>query len=240
MLDLALTIHSTLSHKILTMTKQTHGMVSSSTSIAPLDEPEYPLVKSRRKLALNNETQLYHARLCAVERCCCACHDSTNVQARSWMRLEFSSWNRCNKASCRNSKKANLWFSLTQIGIPLAGSLSLNFVLGSQQLHTTLSFRSDLDFPRVVRRTSPGFKLLHDAQHINGKGWPEVKRDLIELFDSGKASPKDVDPDGNTWLDVCFCVNLIREVAYPVIEAIIRSMVYQQKRHPILNARYAS
>ncbi|KAH8753749.1 ankyrin repeat-containing domain protein [Hyaloscypha sp. PMI_1271] len=96
-----------------------------------------------------------------------------------------------------NAKNASLWVSLTQVGVPLAVRVSLDFVLSSQQSHITPS----LGFQRVVRRTSPGFKLLWELEGGHRNDWGRARQDLLELFESGEASPRDVDPDGNTWLE---------------------------------------
>ncbi|RDL36101.1 uncharacterized protein BP5553_06713 [Venustampulla echinocandica] len=54
---------------------------------------------------------------------------------------------------------------------------------------------------RVVRRTSPGFKLLWELESGQRRDWDRARQDLLELFETGKASPRDIDPDGQTWLE---------------------------------------
>jgi hypothetical protein len=202
---IVLTIHRMISHKQLSILEQINTRLSSFPATASIDEPEFTLPKSKNRFsALVNRPQLYQQRLCSLNRCCCACHDAITLHGRSWsLRLPLSpwSWKGCNKASCRNAKNASLWISLTQVGVPLAVRVSLDFVLSSQQSHITPS----LGFQRVVRRTSPGFKLLWELEGGHRNDWGRARQDLLELFESGEASPRDVDPDGNTWLEVC-CV----------------------------------
>jgi len=61
-----------------------------------------------------------------------------------------------------------------------------------------------LTFQRVVGNDSPGFKYLRELRKGRVLDWEEAKGELQNLFDSGKASPRDVDPDGQTWIEVRF------------------------------------
>lgn len=142
----------------------------------------------------------YQNEICGLRKCYCDCHQTTSLQPRFWpLRISSSaSWKPCSKASCRNSKNASVWISFTQIGIRLAISLSLDVMLSSQESY----IRPSLSFQRVVRRTSPGFTILYELELGVRKDWGKAKQDLLELFESGKASPRDVDPDGATWLEV--------------------------------------
>jgi hypothetical protein len=171
-----------------------------------IEEPESALFKPKsKKSGLTNHPQLYQKRLCSLNRCCCACHETTFLQGRSWSLKCPSSWiwRQCNKASCQHAKNVSFWFSLTQLGVPWAVCVSFDFMLSSHQSHISPS----LGFQRVVRRTSPGFKLLWELQTGQRKDWIRARQDLTELFESGKASPQDVDPDGQTWLEVCWVIN---------------------------------
>lgn len=145
--------------------------------------------------------QLYQEELCRLKRCCCACHETVSIQGRFWPTKLSSSlwlWKSCNKSTCRNARGASILVSLTQIGIPLAFCVGLEFMIGSRESY----IHPFLNLPPVVRRTSPGFKLLWELQTGQRADWNRAKEDLLELFQTGKASPKDVDPDGETWLEV--------------------------------------
>jgi hypothetical protein len=116
------------------------------------------------------------------------------------MRLPSSSWlwNKCDTAFCKNSKTASIWISLTPVGVPWAVRAGLSYMFSSQQSYISPS----LDFQRVVRSTSPGFKLLWELETGQRRDWNKARQDLTELFDSGQASARDVDRDGRTWLEV--------------------------------------
>lgn len=101
--------------------------------------------------------------------------------------------------SSENSKNASIWISLSQIGIPYAVYASLSFMFTSQRS----SISPSLGYQRVVRNTSPGFKLLWELETKQRTDWDRARQDLVELFNRRQASPKDVDPDGRTWLEVC-------------------------------------
>jgi hypothetical protein len=195
-----------MSHQQISLLEQINTRLSCFPATTHIDGPEFPLITKpkNRKSALMNHSHLYQERLCSLKRCCCVCHDAITLLGGPWfltLPLSSWSWKGCNKAFCRNAKSASFWVSLTQIGVPLAVRVSLDFVLSSQQSHITPS----LSFQRVVRRTSPGFKLLFELAGGHRQDWDKARQDLLELFKSGEASPRDIDPDGKTWLDVC-CV----------------------------------
>ena len=81
-----------------------------------------------------------------------------------------------------------------------------------------------MEIQRVCDSTSPGFKALEefnassfgidyslDEEEVT-KLWEIAKErkvvELKRLFTSGEASPLDVDPDGHTWLEVSFQMNI--------------------------------
>lgn len=81
-----------------------------------------------------------------------------------------------------------------------------------------------MEIQRVCDSTSPGFKALEefnassfgidyslDEEEVT-KLWEIAKErkvvELKRLFASGEASPLDVDPDGHTWLEVSFQMNI--------------------------------
>lgn len=59
-----------------------------------------------------------------------------------------------------------------------------------------------LGFQRVVKFTSPGFEVLWELQSHRRGDWLAAGDDLLTLFNSGEASPRDIDPEGKTWLEV--------------------------------------
>ena len=153
------------------------------------------------KPALRSDQLLYQRKVCYTKTCCCTCHDSSFVQGEGWsLKLPSSSWlwNSCSKASCKNSKTTSIWISLTSIGVPWAIRAGLSYMFSSQQSYISPS----LDFQRVVKNTSPGFKLLWELETGQRRDWKIAQKDLAVLFESGQASPRDLDRDGRTWLEV--------------------------------------
>jgi hypothetical protein len=187
-------------------------LLSTSQSAVSVDEGEFVSrkPKSKNSAVINNPLR-YQQELCSRNRCCCVCHDTLLLQGRAWslkLPSAHSLWKPCNKKSCENSKNASLWIGLSQIGIPYAIRAGLSFMFNSQRSFITPS----LDFQRVVRNTSPGFKLLWELETEQRGDWTRVRQDLMELFDSGQASPRDVDRDGRTWLEVCPVISSFCEV----------------------------
>jgi hypothetical protein len=140
----------------------------------------------------------YQKEICGLRKCYCDYHQTTSLQIWPLRISSSSSWKPCSKASCQNSKNASVWISFTQIGIRLAISLSLDVMLSSQESY----IRPSLSFQRVVRRTSPGFKILYELQYGVRTDWSKAKQHLLELFETGRASPRDIDPNGRMWLEV--------------------------------------
>lgn len=188
--------------------------IATAPSIEEMDLT--PATNKRLKRVPEIHSQLYQERLCRLKRCCCGCHDTMSLQARFWP-LKFScsswTWKACNKSSCRNAKNASIWISLTQIGIRAAVCINLDVMFNFQGSYISPS----LSFQRVVRRTAPGFKLLWELQTGRRTDWGRAKRDLLELFETGKASPRDIDPDGNTWLEVCSALTCVYLICLTVI-----------------------
>ena len=187
--------------ELLQLLKNTAPLPCITAEASTKEQDLAPVTNKRPKRLVEKNSQLYQERLCRLKRCCCACHDTMSLQTRFWP-LKFSCsswiWKACNKLSCRNTRKASIWISLTQIGIGIAVCISLDVRFSFQESNISPS----LSFPRVVRRTSPGFKLLWELQTGQNQDWARARQDLLELFKSGKASPQDIDPDGRTWLEV--------------------------------------
>jgi hypothetical protein len=157
---------------------------------------EPPEVRSRRS------TQYNPAKRCGIKKCCCTCHDTTLLRGIFWsieVPILSSFWKPCNSSSCANATSASIWLGFRQIGIPWTIYANLNLIWSSQQLCLSPS----LSFQRVVGYDSPGFKLLRELRKGHITDWDEARGELQNLFDSGKASPLDIDPDGETWLEVC-------------------------------------
>lgn len=175
----------------------------SQTQAAPEVASLTPLRPRQKKAASIDDPLIYQKRQCSLNRCCCTCHDNTFlIQGGGWsVKLpSLWGWKPCSKLSCQNSKNASIWISLTKVGIPWAVKASLNFMFSSHQS----SISPSLDFQRVVKNTSPGFELLWKLETGQLRDWVKARHDLVKLFDSGEASPRDVDPNGRTWLEVCF------------------------------------
>jgi hypothetical protein len=185
---------------LLQLLKQ--GTILPSATTAPSFDALVlaPAKNERARRMLLRHPQLHQEESCRLKRCCCACHDTTSLQTRFWT-LKLSSswfWKACNKSSCRNAKSVSIWINLTQIGIQRAICVSFDVMFNSHKSYIAPS----LSFQRVVRRTSPGFKLLWELETGQRTDWNRAKQDLLELFETGKASPRDIDPDGRTWLEV--------------------------------------
>lgn len=139
--------------------------------------------------------------LCRLKKCCCACHDTIAIRTNFWS-LKLSTtwfWKVCDRPSCRNSKNASIRVNLTPIGIQMAICLSLDLMFNSFES----SISPSLSFQRVVAYSSPGFKLVEQLQTGSLMHLDTIICRIRELFDTGKASPRDIDPDGVTWLEVC-------------------------------------
>ena len=138
------------------------ALVNSVTSVD--DESEFAPSKPRKKqikLSVGfTNPEYYQKRLCYLQKCCCTCHDPISDQSRqSWsqkiplMSSFLSPWNR---SSCVISKSTSIWISLSQLGVPWAIYINMDFMWSSQQFYMSPLLRVQ----RVVKRTSPGFKLL--------------------------------------------------------------------------------
>ncbi|KAH8595828.1 ankyrin repeat-containing domain protein [Bisporella sp. PMI_857] len=104
---------------------------------------------------------------------------------------------RCSRSICAKASKASLRINLTQWGVLWAVEARLEWFWSAQKgfIYPSLSF------DKVVRRTSPGFKLLWELQTGQKTDWQLARKELLELFQSGLASPHDLDPEGYTWLE---------------------------------------
>jgi hypothetical protein len=161
----------------------------------------YHFRKNKLQRVLARQRGLYQEKACFSAKCCCACHDNISFSGRSWfLKVPMLSQiqNPCSRSSCGYAKKASLWISLTQIGIPWAVYARLEIMWNFQNAFISPS----LSFERVVRHTSPGFKLLWELESGQKGNWPEARQELLDIFESGRASHRDIDPDGETWLEV--------------------------------------
>lgn len=224
-------------------TQQEHGrLLAQLTAHLPrhseapetFEEPELTLRKPKsRVLAAIDCLEAYQSVLCSQNRCCCVYHGSVSVQGRSWF-LKLPStlriWEQCSLKSCQNARHYSLWLGLTQLGIPLAIHLNLDFVLNAQQYRILPS----VCFQRVVRRTSPGFKLLHELETFQKRDWESARQEIPDLFTSGQCSPQDVDPDGRTWLEVCLLAACAEIFAKSKQENFVKTMVTWQQTYTVL------
>lgn len=137
---------------------------------------------------------------CAINKCYCSCHESTSISGRFWsLRLPLPSYlmRSCNRSSCSNYKRASLWISLRQIGIPYAVIASLDMMWNSQNTFISPS----LQIRRVVSWNAPAFMAVRDVRWLQIE-WQEAREKLVGLFRSGQVSPLDVLPDGMTLVEV--------------------------------------
>jgi hypothetical protein len=143
---------------------------------------------------------------CSVGKCFCSCHDTMSIKGRFWSANVPSIFQgKCSRASCINAQRLSLWISLTQLGIPIAVTVGLDMFssVGKYQITPSLGFQ------RVVKKTSPGFILLWKLETGQELDWVKARKELLDLFHEGKASPLDVDRDGETWLEVSLQLLLI-------------------------------
>jgi hypothetical protein len=94
-------------------------------------------------------------------------------------------------------KRAELWISLYRIGIPYAFLASLDVSWGAQYTRISPSLHAQ----RLACWDSPAYKLIKDIRW-NKIDFLQGGEQIIELFESGRASPFDVIPDGKTWPEV--------------------------------------
>lgn len=151
--------------------------------------------------------------------CFCRCHTKLESTGR-WIFFAVAGiptyFQTCDKPDC-NSRVygVSLRVALAQIGIPCAWTMSLDLSAGC----TGLRLYPSLTPERVVPYTYPGFRILEEIQHRSLIDWNapldiDTKYDLwsnardqkvLELqtmFKSGRISPRDVDPQGRSWLEV--------------------------------------
>lgn len=190
-----------LENMSLSISKQEAALcaITRTATITRLDSVDIETKSAKRSFL--QYLRPYQNKLCYLRKCCCDCHNTISLQASFWPLKLTSSlfWKPCRKVSCRNSKNASVWISFTQIGIRLAVSISLDVMFTSGESY----IRPSLSVQRVVRRTSPGFTILFELKMGVRTDWNKARQDLLELFETGKGSPLDVDPDGQTWLEVC-------------------------------------
>jgi len=83
------------------------------------------------------------------------------------------------------------------LGIPFAVRLTLDFILSSGYTYISPS----LQVKRLVDWDSPAFEVLGHMRWEEQK-FEDGRDQLLRLFESGKASPLDILPDGTTMLEV--------------------------------------
>jgi hypothetical protein len=143
----------------------------------------------------NIRPRKYHQRL--YTQCYCACHVSSKAEL-FWPGAALSLWKSCSRANCCIRKSHTFRLSLTQFGVLAAVQMTFQTMSSARKFDISPS----LTFEWMVKRTSPGFQVLWRLQTWQEDNWPKAKRELIRLFETGQASPVDIDPDGETWLEV--------------------------------------
>jgi hypothetical protein len=138
---------------------------------------------------------------CLDGRCLCSCHAIASKSGRFWVckiPTLAGLFSACNRTSCRNRVVcASYRISLSRFNILWAIQLSLGLAWGESGCSISPVLRTD----RIVKYTSPGFTLLWQSE-TGQLEWPEAGKKLQRLFAENEASPFDVDPKGETWLEV--------------------------------------
>ncbi|KAI0839534.1 hypothetical protein F5Y06DRAFT_265649 [Hypoxylon sp. FL0890] len=106
---------------------------------------------------------------CQVRHCSCSCHIRGSVARRFW-NLEYTPLSmilqNCDNAKCTSRRhRISLRLAFTQMGLPWAITLGLDMAVEAGKY----SIGPTLETERIVRYTSPGFKLLWElkAYHIS-------------------------------------------------------------------------
>ena len=136
---------------------------------------------------------------CSQRQCYCACHMSSTSAGKTWSLKVPENWNTCSKRTCQYFKRASLWISLTNIGIPFAILASLDVMWTLRQSFISPS----LQVMRTVNWHAPAFALLSDIRW-NQMEVEEARVALMDLFDSGAASALDILPNGESLPEVSF------------------------------------
>lgn len=139
-----------------------------------------------------------HFSRCAPRKCHCACHTTKTHSGRFWSLKIPNRWNSCDKRTCSNYRNASIWISLSSIGIPYSILASLNFLFNTQQSY----IRPSLSIKHVVDWDSPAFALLDIRDLDEQLHFEGAREQLTKLFESGRASPLDVLPDGKSLVEV--------------------------------------
>ena len=139
--------------------------------------------------------------LCLSDRCTCSCHTMLSKSGRFWS-WKFPSlaklFSACDSKTCGNKIiSTSFHVSLSRINILQAIDIGLRFGWGESGCSISLTLRPG----RIVKFTSPGFTLLWECETAQLR-WPEAKKKLVRLLGEKEASLEDVDPSGETWLEV--------------------------------------
>lgn len=75
---------------------------------------------STLQIVLSQRQRSLQPSKCFPRKCYCACHGSSTKTGKFWsLKLPYD-WNSCDRTTCRNYKRASIWISLNNIGIPYA------------------------------------------------------------------------------------------------------------------------
>ena len=139
--------------------------------------------------------------LCLNDRCTCSCHIMSTKAGRFWS-WKYPSLTRlfsvCDRATCGN-KVISTSFHVSLSGINILQAIDFGLACSWGQSGCSLSLV--IHATRIVKYTSPGFTLLWKCE-TGQLQWPEAKTMLYQLLDEKTASLEDVDPSGETWLEV--------------------------------------
>jgi len=171
-------------------------------TLATTDGPDTSILPQSNSIALELELSRPQMSLqffrCAPGKCHCACHTTKTHSGRFWSLKIPNRWTSCDRRTCSNYRNASIWISLSSIGISYNIIASLNFLFSTQQSYIAPS----LSVQHVVDWDSPAFALLDIRDLDEQPHFEGAREQLTKLFESGRASPLDVLPDGKSLIEV--------------------------------------
>ncbi|KAI1502079.1 hypothetical protein F5X99DRAFT_172328 [Biscogniauxia marginata] len=138
---------------------------------------------------------------CRVKACSCSCHVRANITRRFWG-LEYTPLSMilqgCDNSRC-TTRRHRIAFrvAFTQLGLPLALTLGLDMAVKAGRY----SVAPTLETERVVRYTSPGFKLIWELR-TRQIGQEEAVQGFRELWRKDPYMIYHVNPAGRGYIEV--------------------------------------
>jgi hypothetical protein len=159
------------------------------------------LQQSQQKTYMQITRSQNRTDVCLDGKCPCSCHRMWTKKGWpcSWrISSPFALFSSCDRAKCEN-RNFHVALQLSLVPAHLFHLLKLRLQLSWGERGFSMS--TGLEPIRVVKFTSPGFEVLWKTitQQISP---PDAQRDLTQLFETGQASPNDVNPKGLSLLEV--------------------------------------